>query len=770
MLSVPIPKPYTTDSTAANSTSALDSPDQDASPTRNVRDSLPRHWPKAPVRHYTTLQEHADQTLGTNTSGQDGGATSRHDGRREGFSWGQQPHTGNHRHGQHAMAVEPSRSRSPPPFDEIMRRTNIDDADDIQNNKLHHVASREYPVPAAMRIAESFSSNESDYNFQDHRRSSIVAFAKGIARHVSDFRILYPSENKEDDQRRGSKEDSISKLHKKDGGLDFARRPSLGSKNSHERFSNLTVVIDEPSRGIEKPVTLSNTHPPASSGLRTRRKVHLDLSMPNNMPDLPARGRQPADIAGNLAAPRPRSPKTPWIQTEQPRWELDRKSKSSPIEEEDDMSEDIIALGYDNRHGKGLLPGNDTLYSSQLPTLEQLPAKVRDRHHTGLPRLKRSRSGTSVSDLNAGRKPDESLTLAEERMQACTTTGLQEVAQDSKKSRMRRWRWKFMTSSEDAAPSSVAEPSKRRLSINPFKRSNRLSDQAALEMSRQNATSVHPTDHGQQDHHPSSPLAHMPVPPAFIPPGVNRVPTPPIYDANGEVQGKLAGFLFDFQSSRMKGNRRKPQSSSEGYWDSDALLMSLSTDLTNLDNEDNEEGPEGPLQNKLHSRSTFDKNNSHKPRTQSTQGFLGIKAPLGHSLAVNSPMLGHDGWHRVNHEHDSGLRDSHTVAALARQEEEERRKFEWLVPEHLPNSPLCPLHDKYVGPSQGLCYWHGRRSGEHIRGGEYARPEDWGDGGGTGDYMGAGSGTGDSMRLSPGIMTPLAKEAKKRRLVSLSSP
>ena len=130
-------------------------------------------------------------------------------------------------------------------------------------------------------------------------------------------------------------------------------------------------------------------------------------------------------------------------------------------------------------------------------------------------------------------------------------------------------------------------------------------------------------------------------------------------------------------------------------------------------------------------------------------------------------MLGHDGWYRVNHEQDANLRDLETIAELARQEEEERRKFEWLVPEHLPNSPLCPLHEKYTGPSRGLCYWHGRRSGSEIRGGEYARPEGWN--GGVGDYMGAGGGSGEGdagtgVARSPGIVTPLAREVKKRRL------
>ncbi|XP_014555637.1 hypothetical protein COCVIDRAFT_101920 [Bipolaris victoriae FI3] len=774
MLSAPTPKPHAPDITAAYSATATDSPGQDASSASDAQDSSLQIWRKPPTRHYTTLQEHADQTLGTETSGQDCGAASRHDARREGFSWGQQPHTGHHRHSQHAMTTEPDRPRSPPSFEEIMRRTHIDDANDIQNNKLRHVDSMESAGPTAIGLVESFSSNESDYNAQDHRRSSIMAFAKGMTRHVPDFRILYPPQHKEDEQRRNSREDAISKLQKKDSSLFFAHEPSINPNSGNEKFSNLTVVIDEQSRGVEKPVRSANTQPPANSGLRARRKVDLDLSMPKNVPDLPARSRYPVDMAGNLAAPRPRSPKTPWIRNQQPRWESDRRAKSSPIEEEDDMGDNITTLNHDNHRGKGLLPGNDVLDSLQLPTHERPPAKVRHRHCISLPLPKRSRNGTNTSDLDVAQMPGEGLALADERMQARTTADLQQVAQDSMKSRMRRWRERYMTSSEDAAPASGTELSKRRLSMNLFKRSNRLSDQAALELSNEKTGSTDPTSHNNQGQYPSPSLANIPVPPAFIPPGLSRVPTPPLYDANGELKGKLADFLFDFQNGSAKGARKKPLSGSEGYWDSDALLMSLSTGIAKKEDDEDDEGPEGPLRNALRSRSIFDKTANHNhQRTHSTHGFLGVKPPLSPSLAANSPMLGHDGWYRVNHEDDADLRDSHTVAALARQEEEERRKFEWLVPEHLPNSPLCPLHDKYVGPSQGLCYWHGRRSGAEIREGEYARPESWGGGSAVGgDYMGAGSGSvvGDGMRLSPGISTPVAKETKRRRLVSLSSP
>ena len=37
------------------------------------------------------------------------------------------------------------------------------------------------------------------------------------------------------------------------------------------------------------------------------------------------------------------------------------------------------------------------------------------------------------------------------------------------------------------------------------------------------------------------------------------------------------------------------------------------------------------------------------------------------------------------------------------------KKFEWDIPEHLPNSPLCPLHPSYAGGAKGICIYHGRK-------------------------------------------------------------
>ena len=39
--------------------------------------------------------------------------------------------------------------------------------------------------------------------------------------------------------------------------------------------------------------------------------------------------------------------------------------------------------------------------------------------------------------------------------------------------------------------------------------------------------------------------------------------------------------------------------------------------------------------------------------------------------------------------------------------------FEFDVPEHLPNSPLCPANKQHSGGGKGLCVYHGRSRAHH---------------------------------------------------------
>jgi hypothetical protein len=197
-----------------------------------------------------------------------------------------------------------------------------------------------------------------------------------------------------------------------------------------------------------------------------------------------------------------------------------------------------------------------------------------------------------------------------------------------------------------------------------------------------------------------------------------------MFDSNGDVKGKLADFFFD-QGTGIMG--RRPKASPGGHWDSDALLMSyLSSDM-NLDEEDEDEGPEGPLTPNPAVRAfTVEGNPSYDtPGLVTAPGsYLDAKnvQPMQRPGGDPSSPDVQDVWFRIQRDETPEERQ---LTAAALRELDERRKFEWIVPEHLPNSPLCPLHAKYQGYSKGRCYWHGRRkssgsrsrtSGEHEGG------------------------------------------------------
>ncbi|CAN9131633.1 unnamed protein product [Alternaria alternata] len=700
MLSAPLIRALASDTSAHSSINTPEVSGLFASSAHDLGSVLGLSSPTSLTRHYTSLQEHADQITGTETAGKDEGLTPRQVTRREGFAWGQRPSLEDERrHSRYQMPMEQERQSSPPPLDEIIRRTTIDDADDLQNIKLRHMDSIESHASGVTYPAASISTSveTSDSYVRDNRRSSIAAFAKGIVQHVPNLRTPRPQESKEDQQRRDSGDGASMKLHKKDRVLSFAPLPLVKSKESYEKGLKPSVVIEEPSTPVDTPPTAVNnaTTPPnphstSKGGLRDRRKVNLDLSMPAQMPDLPARGRLPVDMMGSLGAPRSRSPKTPWVRKEQPQWEPAMMTKSAPILEEDYIRDNTSAPRNDNYGGIGLLPDTNTLFSSQSPKFERPPARVRDRCYISRPKSKRTRSGrsdksgTSASDSTLARTPDSSWTPAEERIyqehQAQTRSELRKIASESKASRSRRWYWLGKASSEDA-PSSPrpVEPLSRRFSINPFRRSNRISDQTDAEVSskQQAPSSVHPSRGKHVP--PSTSLAHIPVPPAFIPPGVQRVPTPPIFDANGEVKGKLANFFFDAQGGGAMNVRTKIKPSPGGYWDSDALLMSLSSDIDNHEDNDEDEGPEGPRSDFVHTPVDFEPNGTSglTAIVSNVQGnsssYLSVKPPASPSLAATSPMLGHDGWYRIHQSHFPDTPDERTLTALARQEEEERR-------------------------------------------------------------------------------------------------
>jgi len=52
---------------------------------------------------------------------------------------------------------------------------------------------------------------------------------------------------------------------------------------------------------------------------------------------------------------------------------------------------------------------------------------------------------------------------------------------------------------------------------------------------------------------------------------------------------------------------------------------------------------------------------------------------------------------------------SETSASQAALAQVRRTPFTLNIPEHLPNSPLCPRHPLFIGKGNGVCVYHGRK-------------------------------------------------------------
>ncbi|KAH7350258.1 hypothetical protein BKA66DRAFT_541530 [Pyrenochaeta sp. MPI-SDFR-AT-0127] len=714
------------------------------------------------TKHYNSLQEHANGPYISQVPAEDHSLTPRHESRREGFTWDVRPTPEDgvkehqRTHTRDPLPPERLGSIPPPSLQEIIRRATNMDVDSVHEIKLQHANTNE-SQPSNAQLSTSSTLSESPST----RRSSIAAFAKGLARRIPDMRMFVPPEpavtSKHELEKRGSQVVGSVKECRKNHKSSHSLPSAMKSRGAILNSPKPSAVTDQPSSRHK--IDALATQSAAKGSLRDRRKVKLDISMPAEIYNLPNRGRSPA-IALNsfmITPSRPRSPQTPWVRSE-PAWELHRSPKSAPIMEE---------ISMDYNFARETNPGitsqdrvTDKAFSSQSPKNGRPTPKVRDRCYKARPRFKRSRSGRSgTSESTVGQSlddtqsPTDSQALQDHLNQ--TSVELQQLSHNTNATRSRRWR--FKASSDEALL--TPESPNRRFSINLFKRSSRIPDKAG-----EKNNTHHPMysnlpwvgqDSSSHGLHVSSPLVHIPVPPAFVPPGVHRVPTPPIFDTHGEVKGKLANFFFDVHGPGTP--MRKPKTSPGGFWDSDALLMSMTTGIDT--NEDEDEGPEG--------RAPYV--STPTSADFATTGTSRLMAGPSRHLRVKgqtpeqspNPILGQDSWLAIHHDNNAANQRALTIVTLKEDEEEERR-FEWLIPEHLPNSPICPLHPIYRGPYKGVCYWHGRgKSNGKSSSGPKGKPIGGTDADHSGDH---------GMRWKAGVFDIPLQELKKRRLVSLSSP
>lgn len=435
-----------------------------------------------------------------------------------------------------------------------------------------------------------------------------------------------------------------------DAPLDCAKasptvRQSL--ENASERMDIPAPILSQPPK-----ITLKDRR-------QLPRKEAMKLTLPLELPKLPPRSRVPVAESYSLVPSQPRSPKTPWLEDQPPEWRNPGlKPAPAPIFE---AEESIVST-------KSTADGRSQPDQVHSPTTRPSKGFIvgRFRRETFKKAVK-PRNEQRGNSLESHIRPALSDTKQTSRR----------LKEQGTRSRSRRFRWGF---SNDLSTTPHSEKSQSSLTLSRFLKPKRqLLTPPLARLGK---------SHGCRKQSMTTNLEalnKMPIPPTFVPPGLNRVPTPPMFDSSGEVKGKLADFFFDLQGV----HEHRVPAPPGGFWDSDVLLMSQHADLEQ-NSSASEESPRDPIFD-----STVD--------TPNLPLFPSITTPTGGAYTAVTPphYLADVKWSQVETDPTS-IMDAATRGA------EEIAKLEWLIPEHLPNSPLCPLHAKYRGSSKGLCVYHGK--------------------------------------------------------------
>lgn len=688
--------------------------DHQASPASNGRGKASLLTPALRPnlsRHYTSLQEHADHVNKTPEASEEATSKMRQGSRRDGFTWGKRSayEAGDEQRRQSRNPLPPEKHNqgTPPPLEELLRQPANDDADTAHNarvadrNRANSERSNPHhdtPLPTPEIPTR-----------RGTRKSSIVDFAKGLVRHVSDLTmasvpdVAIEPESPREERSLGSVASANSS---KDG--KEARNPSFVSQATMEdcgAFGTKLRATSSAGNSSRASVTRPVHRPSiARASLKDRREVGFDLSLPLPKPRLPTQDFQHGVTFSSVVPARPRSPRTPWTRdTHEMRATSSNRGVHDP--------------------STAMLPDRYPTEPSSLARLERSLTKVRDRYHMSRPKVKGNRSNVSSGAIEDAlvQTPDRKWaphgTKTPQEPPMRPDAELRELCQTSRAGRAGRWRWpRSTTRSSEGTPQTPAEPSSgRKFSLNPFKRSARILEHDSQDQSvSQLPTSGHFWWIGRQPG--STPTQAKPAVPKldadpFAAPdlaltGSHRVRTASTVDSEVKVGRQLAGFAFDDDvGSRGIKSKQGP----EGHWDSDTLLMSYTSPDQDLGNGTDEEGPEGPpVMEYVPRSSTVDCNPGFE-----MPGIVTPPAPSDYMDAkrISRPQstprsLSPDIWFRVEQRVTPGT----PLTPEALLEAEERRKFEWIIPEHLPDSPLCPLHPKYTGYSVGKCFWHAPKS------------------------------------------------------------
>ncbi|KAG9202015.1 hypothetical protein G6514_005211 [Epicoccum nigrum] len=639
-------------------------------------------------QHHATFQEHANAVMGTSRSG-DNAAESRSKGRRGSVIWSGQPVLEDDllKQSRSPMMPQTTDPGTPPTMEELVRRKTSDSSSTRRSSLMQSDAV--FSRPSTTR--SSTTGNETEMFTQDDEGMlpgslSICMTGKNTAP------ILGANRSRK---------------------LSFQLPMRLNSKGPPDQIQKRASVIEDPLVDRRSDNSTSSGLRPEYGGLAARRRIKMDLTLPIGPSDLSKVSNRKGIHPPVLHSTSPSRSRD----FQPPGWGGDARAQSArtaPMMGERHNVADVRDVVATEETGVEL-EGDSALFSVATPssTLSFVRPlqRIRDRCYTTL--LHHRNGSRTQSDLDFTSTRDESRTSETPDgvtdQDAHVRDELPKLAITSKSTNTRRWPSKKSRTSDSDEHTQVTDwqrDSRKSISVNIFRRSHRFpepSDDGKKEKKPKKIASAPWRREKKIDKPPlpSASLANMPIPPLFVPPGCTKVPSP-AFDKDREVRGKLADFFFD--TNVFPEAKRKQRASLSGYWDSNAVLMSMQTDI-DLTKDEDDEGPEGrPSPAPVPPGPAI-----HQPGLVSSPGF---RAGPGGYFTVGTlqptPTPGaQDSWFRM-HYSDRTPDVGPTVAAL--HEADERRKFEWLIPEHLPNSPLCPLHPKYVGPSKGLCYWHGRKS------------------------------------------------------------
>lgn len=645
---------------------------QEAGRRESVLSPLIQDWPQnggyftapiAPKRHWSSFQEHADRTFGGTDSAL---ATPMIDDRREGFNW------------DTAVSATDQPTQTPSARDFMIRRNN-GRRDSI--NIYGANSNSSFPSSMAMRTMSTASTIDTSILRSDTGLTGMSSISSGQERPrraVPDIRLS-----------------GMSSSDEPTPGEPVIPRPQIRPSRSLSLKLSSAMKKEKPDKRPQKRAQFTeDTTAPAESSkqtsatsrqgrLKDRRKLErtdsLKLTLPLELPNLPPRGRSPVPKVmdtPSLAPPRKRSPKTPWVRD--------------------------MAFGPDD--------DEEPPVASELKATEQVaalpPSLLSPRLHSqaNLARSRRARNTTGTSD-SATAKTESTDPHVQEMVQRMTAA---QQERETKRSRLWLWIGEPRTSSphrkqsHDSGLSSlwqhIRDSVKRHYNKSSHASRSRPATLPPSMPSFQTGIGARNESISKKDQ-----IANLPMPPPrFTPPGLNRVMTPPVclgpdcdeYD----VKGKLEGFFFNVLDSEQPKRKGKPG----GIWDSDALLMSQRGLITPSE-ATSEESP---------------RDASPAAPTPITTEDISMLSPTSYMVVSPPPLSAHldvprstmPGSRRTSVQVTSNA--YFRVPHLSREsttdelDEIERAKFEWLVPEHLASSPLCPLHPKYQGPISGMCLYH----------------------------------------------------------------